>query len=295
MRFMRQPSPLIRFLMFALGAAVSVPVGIAAGGMILGMVGPVSPLVSMALVNALLSAALLILSIVLLRQEGPGIAALGLPLDRSRIGQCAFGFVVTMVLFFGVIATQSAIVGASWEFQGMRGVMAAITGLTLVSSMVLAEELFFRGVGLRSLRAICGDRTAIVLSALAFGAYHLLGSGHWAMGAAFQFLMPTAGGLLFGWAAIRSGGLALPIGLHLGGNWVQACVAAFVMIPETVATEPVQSIWRIPITAGEAQMLAAPDVLPRLPYMMAFAVAALLSWYSLRQQRDSGEPGHLAS
>ena len=42
------------------------------------------------------------------------------------------------------------------------------------------------------------------------------------MGWVFRLGMPTLGGLVFGVAMIRSGGLALPIGLHLGGNWVQA-------------------------------------------------------------------------
>jgi membrane protease YdiL (CAAX protease family) len=39
--------------------------------------------------------------------------------------------------------------------------------------------------------------------------------------------MPALGGVVFGWAAVRSSGLALPIGLHLGGNRIQASVLSF--------------------------------------------------------------------
>ena len=203
------------------------------------------------------------------------MSALGLPVSGQRAREFALGFVVSAALFIAVAWTQSAMVGASWAFQGAPGARAALWGLPLAASMVMAEELLFRGAALRYLRQIFGDRSAIVVSAACFGAYHLIGSQHWAMGAVFQFLMPMAGGLLFGWAAVRSGGLALPIGLHLGGNWVQASIAVFTPASGNSASPSVHEMWRIPIGAGDAQWLSAPDVLPRLPYLAAFALAAM--------------------
>jgi hypothetical protein len=100
------------------------------------------------------------------------------------------------------------------------------------------------------------------------------------MAAAFRFLMPALGGLLFGWAAVRSGGLALPIGLHLGGNWVQASVAGFSPASDTSIVG--QALWQIPITASDMQRLVAPELLPRLPYLMALAIAAAVTWVYLR-------------
>ena len=82
-------------------------------------------------------------------------------------------------------------VGATWQFTGIRGLFGALADLPLVLCLVLAEELLFRGAALRSLRAMAGDRAAIALTALAFGVYHVLGTQNWAMGLAFQFLMPT--------------------------------------------------------------------------------------------------------
>jgi len=192
------------------------------------------------------------------------------------------GFAVSTALFLAVAWTQSAAVGASWHFQGARGVAPALVGLLLMACMVLAEELLFRGVGLRYLRALYGDRAAIGLSALLFAAYHLVGSQDWGMGAVFRFVMPAIGGLLFGWAALRSRGLALPIGLHLGGNWVQASVAGFA--PPTVPAEGVQTLWRIPISATDVQVLVAPDLLPRLPHILAIGAAALATWMFLRSR-----------
>jgi len=98
--------------------------------------------------------------------------------------------------------------------------------------------------------------------------------------------MPAIGGLLFAWSAVRSGGLALPIGLHLGGNWVQASVAVFA--PHSGTVEPIHGLWQIPISASDVQVLTAPDVVPRLPLLLAFAIAAALAWQWLR--RSDAQP-----
>jgi len=149
--------------------------------------------------------------------------------------------------------------------------------------MVLAEELVFRGVGFRYLRAAVGDWPAIVFSALVFGAYHLIGSQNWGAGLVFQFLGPAAGGLLFGWAAVRTGGLSLSIGLHWGGNWIQAGIAGF--SPAADLTGP-QALWRIPITDADFRLLMAPDLLPRLPYFAAMAVGATITWIFIRASAE---------
>jgi hypothetical protein len=112
-----------------------------------------------------------------------------------------------------------------------------------------------------------------------FGGYHLIGSQNWGMGLVLQFLTPTLGGLLFGWAAVRSGGLALPIGLHWGNNWVQAGVTGFSPVADLA---PAQTLWRIPITAEDFRLLMAPDLFPRLPYFAALVTGAVLTGLFLR-------------
>ena len=161
--------------------------------MAIGMTGGARPLVTMALVSALTSAGLLLVTAALLRREGVGLSVLGLPLHRSRMRELAVGFVVSAALFLMVAGAQSAAVGAPWLFQGARGALAALADLPLVASLVLVEELLFRGVALRTLRAAFGDHVAIGLSAVAFGAYHVIGT-RLGMGALFQFLLPMLAG-----------------------------------------------------------------------------------------------------
>lgn len=269
-----------RLAAFVAGAAAAIVVGIPVTAFITVPLGVSQTPIAMAVASAVMATGILALSAMLLRSEGETLRSLGLPLDSTRARQFALGFLVSTALFLAVAWAQSALVGATWSFQGGRGVASALVGLVLVTCMVLFEELLFRGLALRYLRRLSGDGVAIVVSALAFGAYHLIGSNDWAMGAAFRFLMPALGGLLFGWAAVRSNGLALPIGLHLGGNWVQASVAGFSPAWDTSVVG--QALWQIPITASDMQRLVAPELLPRLPYLLALAIAAAVTWVYLR-------------
>ena len=269
-----------RLVVFVLGAAVSVPLAIAAGATLSGVAGGLAPVTTAALVSALIAGLLLGLAHVMLRRDGLSLGALGLPADRRRWRELSVGLAVMAALTAGIALSQSLAVGAPWEFQGLPGVRAAIVALPLVAAMVFAEELLFRGVALRYLRDAWGDRAAIGVTAAAFGVYHVVGTHNWAMGLVFQFLMPSLAGALFAWAAIRSGGLSLPIGLHLGANWVQAAVAGF---DAGGANATVFAIWRIPVSAADVQLLTAPDVIVRLPHLTALALAAVMTWMLLRR------------
>jgi CAAX protease family protein len=284
-RTLASRSNLLRLVAFVAGAAASVLVAIPATGVVIGLLGDVRPVTAMALTSAVISAGLMAVSLYLLRRDKSAVAVLGLPTTRRRAGELALGFLASALLFLAVAGTQTLLVGASWRFQGAPGILSAATGLGLVACMVLAEELVFRGLGLRYLRAICGDWPAIVLSALLFGAYHLVGSGNWGMGAVLTFAAPVLGALLFGWAAVRSNGLALPLGLHLGGNWVQASVAGF---DASTAPGAVQALWRIPISIDDFRLLTAPDLIPRFPHVAAMALLALATWYYLRARNRLG-------
>jgi membrane protease YdiL (CAAX protease family) len=252
-----------RFAVFLAGVTLSILIGAATG--------------SMPLMAILLAA----LTVGLSRRDGMPIATLGLPLNTRRARELAIGLCLTAPLFLAIAWIQSRTVGAAWTFQGTPGIRAAVAGLAFASSAVLIEELIFRGAALGYLRRLIGDRDAVAASAVCFGFYHVIGSRTWGMGAVFQFLMPTLGGLVFGWAAVRSRGLALPIGLHLGGNWVQAGVAVFAPLGAGPAFPP-RGIWTIPVSAADVAALTAPDVLPRLPYLVALTLAAAVTWQLTR-------------
>lgn len=90
-------------------------------------------------------------------------------------------------------------------------VLLAVLGIFALATM---EEVGFRGYPLQVLMASIGFWRAQILVALAFALSHLAFGWHWLV--VVIGVLPAA--LLFGVAAARSGGLALPIGLHAGLN-----------------------------------------------------------------------------
>lgn len=278
---MKHPAALLG--VFTLGAIASLAGSVFIVGVALGALPALrSAIYTPAMIGLMFSLALLAVSRQLLRYEGDGLSDIGLRVSRARFREFRTGFAVSSVLFLAIAVAQAIGVRAVWELQGGPGVRAALVGLLSAGVLALAEELLFRGVALRYLRAMYGDRGAILFSAVLFGAYHLVQSDDWAMGAVFRFLTPTLGGLLFGWAALRSRGLALPLGLHLGGNWVQASLAGFA--PMAIPSDaPVQALWRIPLSADDVRALAAPDIGPQLPYLVAVVLAAAVTSRLLRE------------
>jgi membrane protease YdiL (CAAX protease family) len=87
----------------------------------------------------------------------------------------------------------------------------------LYLSIGLREEIAFRGYPLFSLNRSAGPWIALLVVGIIFIIEHIAGGmGVWA-----AFLGSGAGSLLFGIAALKTKGLALPIGLHSAWNFGQ--------------------------------------------------------------------------
>ncbi|HUQ12828.1 MAG TPA: CPBP family intramembrane glutamic endopeptidase [Novosphingobium sp.] len=87
-------------------------------------------------------------------------------------------------------------------------------GLAITVLQVGAEEMLFRGWLLSTLDARVGPAFAVVLSALAFAAFHLLGGATALLSLANLML----GGIWFALLAQRSGGILAPFFAHYGWN-----------------------------------------------------------------------------
>ncbi len=205
-----------------------------------------------------------------LRRDG-GLARAGLTLTRHRGREFAIGFAAGAALFSMMALWRGAMVGATWNFAGVDALPAALTGLFVALVFLLPEELLFRGYAFRRLIDAAGIWPAILISAVLFGFYHLVGRPMWGMGAFFTVAMPALGGIVFGWAAVRTRGLALPIGLHLGGNWVQASVLSFQPGADAVPA----ALWTSQISDVQQRLLFAPDLAPHTPFLAAMLLAAL--------------------
>ena len=216
-----------------------------------------------------------------LRVEKLGFAALGIALTRRRVREFAGGLAMGATAFALLAVLNAWLVGAQWHVDWAAGARATLLGLPLALLMLLPEELVFRGYAFREAQALWGAPVALALSSVLFGAYHLMGSGDWAMGAVFRFAMPVLGGLVFGYALLRTGGLAMPIGLHLGGNWIQSSVFG-------LGREQGSTFWSAPLNAEQIRLLSAPDLMPHMPYLLAMVLLGVLVM-ARRPEKDGAD------
>lgn len=108
----------------------------------------------------------------------------------------------------------------------------AFTGQKLLASSwwtiqsVLFEELIFRGALLYLLIKKLGVRTACIISAICFGVYHWFTFGALGnpMQMVFIFILTGIWGAMFAMAFAKTKSLYLPIGLHLGWNFISTVV-----------------------------------------------------------------------
>jgi membrane protease YdiL (CAAX protease family) len=238
--------------------------------------------------GAAFSAWLLLATWIALALDCERLTSLGLVPTRHRLKEFVVGFALSAALFAALASVRAASVGASWTFGGLSALPEASAGLLITLLLLLPEELLFRGYLFRRATGIAGPWPTLAVSSILFGIYHVAGSGMWGMSAFFTFSMPALGGILFGLAALRTGGLALPIGLHLGGNWVQANVLSF--RPEVHGRMP-EALWTAPVSRSQFHALTAPDLLVHVPFI---TVMVLMTITMVLIFRPEGRPAHAA-
>jgi len=141
---------------------------------------------------------------------------------------------VLTMLAFNLLEPAAKPPTAGWLHLALGGV---ITGITVA----FIEETFLRGAMLTAIQRESGARPAILLTALLYASVHFLGSyrvqpAHVNAGSGIDMLVHTLGvfaqplhivdsflcllviGVLLGMARVRTGNIAVPIGLHAG--WV---------------------------------------------------------------------------
>jgi membrane protease YdiL (CAAX protease family) len=100
------------------------------------------------------------------------------------------------------------------ELDKARGAKLAVLAITAVLIAPVVEELFFRGLLLRSLQRRVPALTAVAISALAFGLAHVVFD--WGSGVVLPALVAL--GMISGILAVRTGNLSRSILLHAGFN-----------------------------------------------------------------------------
>lgn len=174
-------------------------------------------------------------------------------------------FLEGMLWGVGLVLLQEAALGvsgvATLTFRG-EGLVPVASHLALYFLVAWREEMAFRGYLLKRLTGSFSILYALLIMTALFCVEHFWGGMNW-----WQALFGVgAGGLLFGVAAIRSGGIALPMGIHTVWNFGQWCFGQ----------KDGAGIWQWQI-APELQGQA--DFWAYAAYFAGYALVILVLWF----------------
>jgi uncharacterized protein len=158
-----------------------------------------------------------VLTLLFVRWEGLRLHNVGAAPNRQSILRLVVGFGIGLFL---VTLTATVLFSAGYVrwVRSPHANFASMAG-PFITYLILScrEELAFHGYPLRNVERAYGMWRAQIFVALVFALEHRAGGYPWTQ----ALLGAGVGSLLFGMAAIATGGLAVPIGLHAGWNFGQ--------------------------------------------------------------------------
>ncbi|MBA6153062.1 CPBP family intramembrane glutamic endopeptidase [Gelidibacter maritimus] len=154
--------------------------------------------------------------------EKNNILALGfLPIGK-RLKQFLIGFLVTGLLCVLDQFLESYLKSSTWILNKEMTSGIIIKSFWWDFKSVLTEELMFRGALLYILIQKIGAKKSILISAIVFGIYHWFSYG--VLGNVMAMILVFIGTGLMGyalaWAFSKTKSIMLPLGLHLGWNFI---------------------------------------------------------------------------
>ncbi len=170
--------------------------------------------------------------------EKKSVLSLGFLPIIKRLKQFLIGFLITAILCAIVQYSESLLKSSNWILN------EKITSLIILKSFfwdlksVLSEELIFRGAILYILIQKIGSKKAILISAIAFGIYHWFSFG--VLGNIVAMILVFIGtglmGYAWAWAFAKTKSIMLPLGFHLGWNFINNTIFSKGPLGELVLT-----------------------------------------------------------
>lgn len=155
------------------------------------------------------------------KSEGKNLSALGLQLKPKNIGFAFLGFTIGGLFIIPLVYLIAFIKGYPVIFNQAFQASYVLKGIWLLFPTVMLEELAFRGICFKKTVELTGVAKANVIFASLFILSHWVNGNAFGNPIAMPVLMITGlGHVLYATALLKSRTLFFPIGIHLGGNWV---------------------------------------------------------------------------
>lgn len=170
---------------------------------------------------------ILLITWICLRLRQQSLSNVGLKLNFSWCKQLGVGFVIGCLLIFVTAGLIWAIGGIDFSFNLQSSQSIMLLGFYGFVLGAFLEELLHRGFIFQRLIDGLGVWPAQLLIATLFTLGHWGNPGMQGVTQIISSMDLFIGSLLFGLAYIKTGSLAMPIGLHIGWNWFQGNILGF--------------------------------------------------------------------
>jgi membrane protease YdiL (CAAX protease family) len=172
------------------------------------------------LLGAIATIAVFGITIFFARWEGLPLKDIGVLPHKKTLNKMLIGFLIGLLIAGIHVALVVSL--SKVRLEPVKIISYDSLPLMLLLYLVLAgrEELSFRGYPLRSLSCTLGAWKAQAIIVVIFALEHVAGGYSWTQ----ALLGAATGAILFGIAALKTNGIALPIGLHAAWNFGQWCL-----------------------------------------------------------------------
>ena len=217
---------------------------------------------------------LLLVTWICTRLRGQSLATVGLRIDASWLRQALWGVAIGSALMLAASAMILAAGGVHFAPDPAGGMAALAHGAWIFLWVALLEELLFRGFLFQRLVDGAGAPVALLLMAALFAVAHWGNPGMEGTTQVLATIDTALGAILLGLAYLRTGSLALPIGIHFGWNWIQGSLLGF----DVSGVD--QAGWLLPELLDKPQWLTGGEFGPEASVfaMGVDAVAVFLAW-----------------
>lgn len=206
----------------------------------------------------------LLISWLLLRSDHLNLSSLDYyPRHKRHWKQLLFGLVLGGVMLIATAIITIKLTNAAWHFNGGINPMYVLITFVMCGCSAYIQEFVFRGYPFQRLLGEYGPLTAQLVVAVPFGLMHVNRSMP-LQDMATVMLTTGLGSLLFGLAYIKTRNLMLPVGIHLGWNFLQ------VLIPRTPSTD------RKALISVAGDPVNYDSIVVLLPYLVIICIAILL-------------------
>jgi membrane protease YdiL (CAAX protease family) len=210
------------------------------------------------------------------------LSVLGFRPTRKRISGFFLFLLVTAACCASGYLLHMAF-GARWKLNPDSTLMTVLNGLWWHLRSAIFEELIFRGALLYILIKRIGPKSAIAISAIAFGVYHwfsfnILGQP---INMLVAFFATGIMGLVLAYAYSKTFSLYIPTAIHLGWNGMQMIfsngpIGHYVFIPD----QP-------------AYTVTVPGFIGFIIMMLPLVLAVLINFILLKKKRQEKEDENL--